>query len=192
MRKIILIICLIYITSVSAQSVYEVSWEEGISNSAASLTIEVGDTVLWTWADNSVKTVSSLENGSEFFDSGTIDGPRSSFSHTFKALGVTEYHNKNNLGMRGKIKVVKRLSIEEKFVKNLSFYPNPVKNSLTISSLFKVERYQIYNALGSIVLEGKGGGNITKVDMDRLNSGLYFVNVFAENSLQSTLKIANN
>ena len=94
--------------------------------------------------------------------------------------------------MRGKIKVVKRLSIEEKFVKNLSFYPNPVKNSLTISSVFKIESYQIHNILGSIVLEGKGGGSIIKINMDRLNSGLYFVSVFTENSLESTLKIAKN
>lgn len=192
MRKIILIVCLIYIVPLGAQSVYKVSWEEGISISAASLTIEVGDTVLWTWVDNSSPTVSSFENGSEYFDSSTLEGPRSSFLHTFKSHGVTEYHNKNNLSMRGKIKVLKKLSVEEKFVKNLSFYPNPVKNSLTISSLFNVEDYRIYNALGSLVLEGKGGGNLTKIDMDKLSSGLYFVSVFAENNLQSTLKIAKN
>ena len=192
MKKIILFICLIYITSFSAQSIYEISWEEGISLSAASLTIEVGDSVLWTWTGDSSYTISSLENGSETFDSELLEGPRSSFLHTFKAIGITEYYNKNNLSMKGKIRVLNKLSVEEKFVKNLSFYPNPVKSSLTISSVFKIESYQIHNILGSIVLEGKGGGSIIKINMDRLNSGLYFVSVFTENSLESTLKIAKN
>ena len=176
--------------TLSAQSVYEISWEQGITGSAASPTIERGDTVLWTWTDGSFKSVSSISNGSENFESGMLKGSHSSFSHTFSNLGVTKYRNDNNPDMKGKVTVVNKLSTEDKFVKNLSFYPNPVKNSLTISSLFKIENYQIYNVLGTLVAEGKGTGNVTRVNMDMLNSGLYFVKIYSTNNMQSTLKIA--
>lgn len=192
MKKITIIFCLIFIGALNAQNVYEIPWDQGITESTASPTIEIGDTVLWTWTDGSFKTVSSLRNGSESFDSGVLKGSLSSFSHTFTKLGVTEYQNDNNPAMNGKVNVVNKLSIEDKFVKNLSFYPNPVKNSLTITSLIKIESYQIYNVLGTLVAEGKGRGNVTRVDMDRLNSGLYFVKVFSANNMQSTLKIAKN
>jgi hypothetical protein len=173
----------------SAQNVLEIAWGQGINASVASPTIEVGDTVLWTWRDTTEKSVTSLSGGSEDFDSGTIKGMKNHFSHTFTKIGITEYQNDSNPSMQGKVTVVSKLSIEDKFVKNLNFYPNPVKNDLTISSIFKVDAYQVYNVLGSLVSQGKGGSNYVLVDMSRLNSGLYFVKVIS-GSMQTTLKIA--
>ena len=190
MRKITLLFCLVFIGVLNAQSVYEISWEQGISNSAASPTIERGDTVIWTWTgDGTFKSVSSLSNGTETFDSGMLKGSRSSFSHTFTNVGVTRYRNDNNSEMRGRVTVVDKLSQEEKFMKNLSFYPNPVMNSLSISSMFKIESYQIYNVLGTLVAEGKAAGKITTIDMTALNSGLYFVKVVSGN-MQTNIKVA--
>lgn len=189
MKKITLLFFFISINILTAQNVFEISWGPGINESVASPTIEVGDTVLWTWTDGSQKSVSALSNGTEYFDSGTLKGVNSDFSYTFSKTGVTEYQNNSDSSMHGKVTVVSKLSIEDKFVKNLNFYPNPVRNDLTISSLFKVDNYQIYNVLGTLVSEGKGAGNYTQVDMSRLNSGLYFVKVTA-NGIQTTLKIA--
>lgn len=188
MIKITLFLCFITINILSAQNVFEIAWEQGIETSVASPTIEIGDTVVWKWSDSSQKTVTSI-NGSESFDSGTMKGTNHVFSYTFLNLGTTEYQNDSNPSMRGKVTVVANLSTEDKFVKNLNFYPNPVKTNLMISSLFKVDSYQIYNVLGTLVFQGKGGGNNTQVDMSRLNSGLYFVKVTAKN-MQATLKIA--
>jgi plastocyanin len=189
MKKITLLLCFITINILSAQNVLEIAWGQGINESVASPTIEVGDTVIWTWADASPKSVTSLPNGTEEFNSGSQKGTNSDFSYTFTKKGITEYQNESNPLMRGKVTVVGKLSTEDKFVKNLNFYPNPVKNDLTISSIFKIESYQIYNVLGTLVSEGKGMGNLTQVDMSRLNSGLYFVKV-TSNNLQTTLKIA--
>lgn len=189
MKKITLFLFFIAINILSAQNVVEIAWGQGINESVASPTIEVGDTVLWTWADTSQKSVTSLQNGTEVFDSGSLKGINNDFSYTFSKTGVTEYQNDFAPSMHGKVTVVARLSTEEKFVKNLNFYPNPVKNDLTISSIFKIDSYQIYNVLGTLVSEGKGAGNISQVDMSRLNSGLYFVKVTSRN-MQTTLKIA--
>ncbi len=188
MKKITLFFFFITINILSAQNVFEIAWEQGIETSVASPTIEIGDTVVWTWTDSSQKSVTSL-SGSESFDSGLLKGKNNDFSYTFQNQGVTEYQNDSNPAMRGKVTVVEKLSTEDKFVKNLNFYPNPVKSDLTISSIFKVDSYQIYNVLGTQVSQGRGGGNYTQVDMSRLNSGLYFVKVISKN-MQATLKIA--
>lgn len=189
MQKITLFFFLITMNILSAQNVVEISWGQGINESVASPTIELGDTVLWKWAGASQKSVTSLPNGAEVFDSGTLKGVDNEFSYTFTKTGITEYQNDSDPSMFGKVTVVGKLSIEEKFVKNLNFYPNPVKNNLTISSIFKIDNYQVYNILGTLVSEGKGTGNHTQVDMSRLNSGLYFVKVTSRN-MQTTLKIA--
>ena len=189
MKKITLFLCFITMNILTGQNVVEIAWGQGVNESVASPTIEVGDTVIWVWKDSSQKSVTSLPNGSENFGSGTLDGLNTEFSYTFQKRGVTEYENESNPLMRGKVTVVGKLSVEEKFVKNLNFYPNPVKNDLIISSIFKIDNYQIYNVLGTLVSEGKGSGTLTQVDMSRLNSGLYFVKV-TSNNLQTTLKIA--
>lgn len=189
MKKITLLLFLVTINILSGQNVVEIAWGQGTNESVASPTIEVGDTVLWIWADTFPKSVTSLPGGSETFDSGTLSGKNATFSYTFSKRGITEYQNELDASQRGKVTVVGKLSIEEKFLKNLNFYPNPVKNDLTISSIFKIDGYQIYNVLGTLVAEGKGSGTTTQVDMSRLNSGLYFVKVTA-NNLQTTLKIA--
>ncbi|WP_310994148.1 T9SS type A sorting domain-containing protein [Aequorivita marina] len=188
MNKITLLLFLLSIPILSAQNVYEIPWEEGVEMPVASPTIEVGDTVIWVWTDNSQKSVTSI-SGAEAFDSGLLSGVNQEFSITFTHEGITRYHNDLDALMRGKIRVVGKLSSEEKFVKNLNFYPNPVTDKLTISSLFVVDSYQVYNVLGTLVSEGKGGGISTYVDMSRLSSGLYFVKVVS-NTLQATLKIA--
>lgn len=189
MNKITLFVCFFIMNILTAQNVLEIAWGQGITQSVASPTIEVGDTVLWTWKDSSQKSVTSLSGGSDEFDSGTLTGLNNQFSYTFTKTGITEYQNDSNPSMQGKVTVVNNLSTEDKFVKNLNFYPNPVKTNLTISSIFKVDNYQVYNVLGSLVSEGKGGSNYVQVDMSRLNSGLYFVKVIS-GSLQTTLKIA--
>ncbi|MDN3723754.1 T9SS type A sorting domain-containing protein [Aequorivita sp. SDUM287046] len=189
MKKITLYLFLFACNILSAQNAVEIAWIQGINESVASPTIQIGDTVLWSWADTSQKTVTSLPNGAEDFDSGALKGLNSNFSYTFNKVGVTEYQNDSDPSMHGKVTVVGKLSTEEKFIKNLNFYPNPVKNDLTISSIFKIDTYQIYNVLGTLVSQGKGASNITQVDMSRLNSGLYFVKV-TSNNMQTTLKIA--
>ncbi|MBT0608138.1 T9SS type A sorting domain-containing protein [Aequorivita echinoideorum] len=188
MGKITFCVFFLIYNIISAQSAVEIIWENSISGTIASPTIEVGETVTWSWRDSSPKSVTSLPDSKENFDSGVVTGSNK-FSYKFTQPGTNDYQNDANPAMHGTVTVVQKLSTEDKFVKNLSFYPNPVKSDLTIFSIYKVDSYQIFNVLGSMVAEGKGSGNYTQIDMSRLNSGLYFVKVIS-NSLQATLKIA--
>ncbi len=189
MRKITLLICFVISPIISAQGVYEIIWDSSTNPSVASPIIEVGDTVKWIWASASQKTVTSLPGSREIFDSGILEGTNQTFSYTFQKTGVSEYENEIDPNVKGKITVVGKLSKEDKFVKNLKFFPNPVRNYLTISSPFTIDGYQIYNVLGSLVAEGPAARKTTTVDMTALNSGLYFIKVVSGN-LQSTLKVA--
>ncbi|WP_452225995.1 T9SS type A sorting domain-containing protein [Lacinutrix cladophorae] len=57
---------------------------------------------------------------------------------------------------------------------NISLYPNPAKNVITINGLHTEENYTIYNTLGQEVKKGSVTNN-TKMDIQNLNIGLYFL-----------------
>ena len=67
MKKITLFLFFIATNILMGQNVVEIAWGQGINESVASPTIEVGDTVLWIWNDGSQKSVTALPNGTETF-----------------------------------------------------------------------------------------------------------------------------
>ena len=76
------------------------------------LTINVGDTVRWTWAGGSLHSVTSVAGSVESFDSGDL--PTGTFSHAFTHAGTFTYYcdihgfdfgNGTAGGMFAKIKV---------------------------------------------------------------------------------------
>ncbi|MDA8859195.1 T9SS type A sorting domain-containing protein [Flavobacteriaceae bacterium] len=66
-----------------------------------------------------------------------------------------------------------------------SLYPNPAKNSFSISSSNEFVSYVIYSISGDKVLIGS---NKINIDISSLSSGIYFVNIL-ENNLSSTKKL---
>lgn len=71
--------------------------------------------------------------------------------------------------------------------------PNPFKNVITLennSSEFNIDNtfIQIVNALGVIVVENKQT-NSSKLDLSKLDNGVYFLNLYSENELISKQKI---
>jgi len=189
MRIITLLLYLFSIGNLTAQNVVEIAWEKDIKTAVASPTIEIGDTINWIWSDDSEKSVTSMADGDFAFDSEVISGLNANFSYTFNRAGVIEYYNQLDPSMQGKITVVSKLSSEDKFVKNLNFFPNPVKTVLNISSVVSIDNYQIFNVLGSLVAEGSLAGKRVTIDMSKLNSGLYFINIRTKNT-QTAIKVA--
>lgn len=190
MGKITLIIMCLVAPFISAQTTYDILWKIGVNGVPASPTLELGDTVKWTWDDGLPHSVTNKPGSQETFDSGIESGSGFEYSYTFNEEGINDYQCDVHPGsMFGTVTVMPVLAIEDKFVKNLSFYPNPVKNDLTVFSLFKLDKYDIYNVLGAKVGSGKGTGNYTQIDLANLTSGMYFVKV-ASGDLRATLKVA--
>lgn len=191
MKKLILLLALVATSILTAQATFEIAWDQGVG-SAASISIEPGDTVLWTWANSSPHSVTTLAGSQETFDSGIETGQGFQYSYTFTQLGTNPYQCDVHPGsMNGIVTVEQVASVADKFAKNIKFYPNPVKNELTVFSLFKLDSYKIYNVIGSLVGEGRGNGNYTQLNMSKLNSGMYFVSVTSDN-LRSTFKITKD
>jgi plastocyanin len=186
-----ILLCIFSLTSlfITAQTTFDLDWEQGVNGPDASFTIETGDTMRWTWVNANPHSVTSLAGSAETFDSGIITGQGTQFSYTFLVEGTNNYHCVVHPGsMFGTITVEESLSIEDKFTKNLSFYPNPVEDNLTITSLHPFDSYEIYDLNGKRVLKGDGDGVFTQLNLSFLNSGIYLA-LIKSGELQSTFKL---
>lgn len=73
--------------------------------------------------------------------------------------------------------------------KQVELYPNPVKGILTVKSDSVIEEIKIINAVGQSVDVSFSGGNI---DMGRLPSGLYLIDLKLKNGQSVVKKIMKN
>lgn len=189
MKKIKLFLLTVLTASMAtAQTTFDLDWFVGVPSANVSISVEIGDTVRWTWTDEVPHSVTSESGSQEDFDSGILTGSGSQFSYTFTEMGVNDYKCDVHSAMEGTITVEQTASIEDKFRKNISFYPNPVSNKLTVASLYKLDSYQIYSILGKVVAQGAANGNITEIDLSKLESGMYFINA-TSGELNSTFKV---
>lgn len=63
---------------------------------------------------------------------------------------------------------------------NLNYYPNPVKNSLSISNASLIEEIEITSLLGQRILTKKINELQTELNLSELSNGVYFVKVISE------------
>ncbi|PTX63098.1 putative secreted protein (Por secretion system target) [Kordia periserrulae] len=82
------------------------------------------------------------------------------------------------------------LSTAEVTLSNVNLYPNPVKNTLNISSATNLNSIEVYSVQGQLMLTQKN--QFTTVDMSPLKSGLYFVKLIDNANNSSTFKIVKN
>ncbi len=72
--------------------------------------------------------------------------------------------------------------------KSFSYYPNPVKNTLSLSYSQEITNVEILNLLGQRVCNFKVNSNQPQVDMSTLTNGAYMVKVTSNDQVK-TLKI---
>ncbi len=172
----------------NAQTTFNLDWFSGVPSGDVTITIDVGDSVEWTWADTLPHSVTNDAGAQETFDSGILTGSGTTFTYTFTQVGVNPYHCNVHSGMIGTITVEQGLSVEDKFAMNVNFFPNPVQNALTITSLYSLDSYQITDILGKTVMLTKVSGNVVDVNTASLNAGIYFVTVTSE-GMETTFKV---
>ena len=87
------------------------------------------------------------------------------------------------------------LEVEEELVNNfnLSYYPNPVANTLNLKTDEAIDEIRIYSVLGQEVMRKKYTTSQLQInlDMQQLNSGTYFVKVQIGDKTK-TVKIIKN
>lgn len=99
-------------------------------------------------------------------------------------LAIGAPFNDGNGNDAGQVRVYELQTVATIFVDNSSnatLFPNPTFDKFSISGPTKIKRIVIYNQLGSMVkgLERPG----TEIDISKLPSGIYLVQIHAENQL---------
>jgi len=89
MKKILLLLLVTLPFSAAAETTHDLSWANGGGSVNQSLTIDVGDTVRWTWGagTHNLRSISGIED----FDSGYSAAAGNVFSYTFNQPGATSY-----------------------------------------------------------------------------------------------------
>lgn len=161
----------------SAQTTHHIDWFMGVTNAAASMTINQGDIVEWTWTDDLPHTVTST-GGPETYTSGTLTGDGETFSHTFATAGVSTYKCNIHAMMTGTITVETVAGVNDKIRTTFEAYPNPTTDILTINATETIDRIEIYDVNGKQVMNSKSGNPTSKVYMSNYAAGTYYVKVF--------------
>ncbi len=75
------------------------------------------------------------------------------------------------------------LGINDDLLKEITIYPNPVKNILMVKneSNFEINSIKIFNELGSLVLEQNIP--LIQIDVSKFSRGLYFMQIETENGI---------
>ncbi len=74
------------------------------------------------------------------------------------------------------------MGVGENATLNFSIYPNPTTDIINISAEKQIERVEIYNNLGQLVIESPNNieGNKSKIGITNLNTGLYYIKIRTE------------
>lgn len=99
--------------------------------------------------------------------------------------------NNSNFMFIDDIRIDQNLANNQFDVSQLSYYPNPVKESLTISNNRNISTVAVYNLLGQRVLVQSINNVIGVVDMSGLTKGAYMLKVTSENQVK-TIKIVKD
>lgn len=108
-------------------------------------------------------------------------------------LHVFNIRLKDNTGVwgplfRNVISVQTTLGTADLDLKSVVVYPNPVKDILNITIDKNITAIALYNVLGQEVLTKFFNSNEVAFDISSLNSGTYFVKVYADNEVK-TVKV---
>lgn len=175
----------------TAQTTHHIDWFMGVSGASASITIDQGDTVEWEWTDNLPHTVTSNAGGAETFNSGTLTGNGQTFSHTFANVGATTYKCNVHAMMQGTITVDAVAGVHDNNKIEFKAFPNPVIDVLTITSDEVIDRIEMYDLNGKLIMNSKSGNQTSKIYMSHFNTGTYFVKVFAGQGSKSITVVKN-
>ena len=177
MKKKLLLGLLFATMGLSAQTTHMVPWFMGVTSAQTNVTVDMGDTVTWTWDDTLPHTVTSIGDSLDDFDSGTLTGSNEEFSHTFNIEGSYAYACNFHPSMQGVITVQSVAAVIDNKIIDFKYYPNPVTDVLTITSADIINKVTVYDMTGRIVMSNTADTPTVKVYMNSFVAGTYIVSV---------------
>ena len=162
-----------------SQTTHQYTW--GMSSTNQQITINAGDTVVWTWGGGTHNLRST--GGVESFDSGYFNGPGPTFSYTFNTPGVTTYIcDPHPNSMYGAVTVTGTASVQEESKFNFRISPNPASNIINLSfdnivnEDITIEIYDLLGRMNRSVISNIKNGTIN-LDISDLSRGIYIAKV---------------
>ena len=120
----------LFTSMIYSQTTHQLDWN--MSSTNQQITIDVGDTVTWTWGGGTHNLRST--GGVEDFESDYFTGPGPQFSYTFTSPGVTTYIcDPHPNSMYGAVTVTGTASIGDINILNFGIYPNPASEKINLT-----------------------------------------------------------
>ena len=179
MKKLLLCTALFASVALSAQTTHVISWFMGVSESQASMTVNAGDIVKWTWDDTLPHTVTSASGGAETFASAQLTGANQEYSHTFTVVGSTDYACAIHPMMAGTITTQPLLAVDDVTALDFEYFPNPATDVVTINGKNTIDRVVVYDIAGRQLSDTATTTNTVKVYLQGYTAGTYLVKVFS-------------
>ena len=191
--KLLLVLFVLGIMSTNAQTTHNILWGFNSNPSAAgnldsSRTIEVGDTVMWTWDSPGSHNIDSQTGSAQTFNSGSPTSAPNTFSVTFTVEGTNDYEcNPHSGSMFGTITVIPVLNVNAFGLDKFAISPNPAKDRLNIELPVSIDnaRLRVFDVLGKQILSQEISGIEASVNVSNWNNGIYIVRV-SSNSISQT------
>ena len=178
MKKILLLFFTIISLALSAQTTHNLGWANDGSSDNQQITIEVGDTIIWTWGAGTHNLRAT--SGTESFDSGFFTGAGNTFTYTFNQVGSTDYVCDPHAGnMNGTVTVTSTAGISENNLLSFEMYPNPVSDKLNIQLPTGTEKAEVdvFDYTGRLILSKTISSNNTAIDVQKISKGIYVIRV---------------
>lgn len=75
------------------------------------------------------------------------------------------------------------LSTDENVFDGFSFFPNPVQNTINISTQTEVQKITLFNLVGQAILEQEVNATSSQIDISRLTSGVYLMQISVDGQI---------
>lgn len=175
-----------------AQTSHMIDWFLGVPLSQSSISINAGDSVVWTWTDDMPHTVTSLPSANQAFESGALSGAGQVFIQTFPNVGVSEYRCIFHSGMVGVITVQPEMKVKEQTKQSFNYYPNPVNDVFTVVSNHEnMDRITLFDGTGRQIMDAIITTPEAKIYMANYPIGTYLVKIQSGNNSE-TISVIHN
>ena len=178
MKKTLLLFFTMISFSLTAQTTHNVDWANDGNSNNQQITVDPGDTIIWTWGSGTHNLRST--SGTESFDSGYFTVAGSTFTYTFNQVGSTDYVCDPHAGnMNGTVTVTSTAGISENNLLSFEMYPNPVSDVLNIQLPTSTEKAEVsvFDYTGRLVSSKTISSNDTAIDVQKISKGIYMIRV---------------
>jgi plastocyanin len=179
MKKILLLFFTTTSLALSAQTTHNLDWS--FNSADQDTTIEVGDTVEWTWSGSGTHNLLRLTGPETGFGVDATRYPSGHvYSYTFTTVGVNTYEcSPHPDSMYGTITVTSTAGISENNLLSFEMYPNPVSDVLNIQLPTGTEKAEVsvFDYTGRLVSSKTISSNDSTLDVQNISKGIYMIRV---------------